>query len=77
MAIGAREAASDFSKQINALNASNAEFLARDPELVKIILKGGAATGRVGFFATNAVVLIPLGAAAYAEVTNGRRNDVI
>ena len=69
MAIGAQSAASTLAMKKSTLNVSNAEFLARDPALVKLINRGGASTGRVGFFATNLVVLVPIGMAAFAELT--------
>jgi len=65
---GAHDAASAMAQQRASLAASNREFLARDPELVKMLNKGGAATGRVGFIVTNVTTLGPVAVMAFNEI---------
>lgn len=60
--------ARELASKIPMLNQQNAGFLAHDPEMVKILNRGSAATGRVGFLATNLAVFVPLGIGAASEL---------
>lgn len=71
--LGAPGAASTLAAERDSLRASNAEFLANDPQLVAMLNKGAAATGRAGFIVSNAMVLAPVVTLAVQEVTARRR----
>lgn len=64
----AHNAAALLGATIPDLQAKNAIYLEKDPELVKTINSWGAKGGRTAFFATQAFALVPVGAAAAMEL---------
>lgn len=75
--VGATEAAGTLSMSIAGLQEKNASFLAQDKEMVKRINSLGKTGGRYGFFAANAMTLVPVGAIAAQEIKArfGKAND--
>lgn len=67
--LGAREAAATLSASIPQQNALNANFLASDKELVKTINKVGRVGGRYAFYGSQAMLLGPVVALAYGELS--------
>lgn len=74
--MGAQQSASEMAQAAVRLKKSNADFLASDPELVRMLNRGGAATGRVGFLVSNAVLLVPVIAGGVQEIAARRAHDI-